>query len=242
MSTGERIQSLVRFRTVKCWNRTLCGRLVKPSVLLRAVDRLTEVHLFASRKGQALNRHVALSSQQMVIILESERLLFRPHEPADLDSFCAMEMDPEFRRYVGGHARSREDAERKFPRDQLRKVTDRLAVWAAVLKSNGQYVGRSGLYPHLDRGDATVLGEAALSFYFGREHWGQGLASEAGAAFVKFGWEELQLSRIVATVQVENGASVHILEKLGFELIAAEPGAYRSFLKFALANPSSLKR
>lgn len=174
----------------------------------------------------------------MVIILESERLLFRPHQLADLDSFCAMEMDLECRRYVGGYARSREDAERKFPKDQLRKVADRLAVWAAVLKSKGRYIGRCGLYPHLKSGAGIVAGEATLSFYFGREHWGQGFASEAGAAFVKFGWEELRLSRIVAPVQVENAASVHILEKLGFELIATERGSHRSFFKFALANPN----
>jgi hypothetical protein len=37
----------------------------------------------------------------MVVILESERLFFRPHELADLDSFCAMEMDPEFFRELG---------------------------------------------------------------------------------------------------------------------------------------------
>jgi ribosomal-protein-alanine N-acetyltransferase len=178
----------------------------------------------------------------MMIILESERLLFRPHEPADLDSFCAMEMDPEFRRYVGGYARSREDAERRFPKGQLGKVADRLAVWAAVLKSNGRYVGRCGLYPHLKPGVGIVAGEATLSFYFGREHWGMGLASEAGSAFVKFGWDELQLSRIVAIVQVENGASVHILEKLGFELTATERGSHRSFFEFALANPGSRKR
>ena len=175
----------------------------------------------------------------MVLILESERLLFRPHELADLNSFCAMEMDPEFRRYVGGYARSREEAERRFPKDQLGKVNDRLAVWAAVLKSNGHYVGRCGLYPHLKRGLERVMGEAMLSFYFGREHWGQGLASEAAAAFVRFGWEQLQLTRIVATVQVENNASVHILEKLGFKLVATERGPQRSFSNFALENPGS---
>jgi [ribosomal protein S5]-alanine N-acetyltransferase len=173
----------------------------------------------------------------MVVILASERLLFRPHEPRDLEGFCAMEMDPEFRRYVGGHPRSREEAERKFPKDQLQRVADRLAVWAAVLKSNGQYAGRCGLYPHLDHEAGVVVGEATISFYIGREHWGQGLASEAGAAFVKFGWEELRLRRIVATVQVGNGASVHILEKLGFELIDTERGSHRSYFKFAIANP-----
>jgi ribosomal-protein-alanine N-acetyltransferase len=175
-----------------------------------------------------------------MIILESERLIFRPHEPADLDGFCAMEMDPDVRRYVGGYPRSREDAERKFPYGQLQEGYGRLGVWATVLKSNGQYIGRCGLYPHIDGTGKKVADEASLSFYIAREHWGRGLASEAAVAFVEFGWKQLQLSRIVTTVQVGNGASVRILEKLGFDLIAAERGQ-RSFFKFALQNPESRK-
>jgi RimJ/RimL family protein N-acetyltransferase len=38
----------------------------------------------------------------MSVILETERLFFRDHEPRDLEPFCAMEADPEVRRYVGG--------------------------------------------------------------------------------------------------------------------------------------------
>ena len=176
-----------------------------------------------------------------MIILESKRLFFRQHELADLDNFCAMEMDPEVRRYVGGYPRSRPDAERKFREGALQEVSDRLSIWAAVLKSNGQYVGRCGLYPHFNRDGGIVVGEATLAFYFAREHWGRGLASEAAAAFVQFGWEELHVSSIVATVQVENVASVRILEKLGFELIATERGP-RSFFKFALADSGARKR
>jgi ribosomal-protein-alanine N-acetyltransferase len=171
-----------------------------------------------------------------VIILESERLFFRQHELADLDSYCAMEMDPDVRRYVGGYPRSREDAECKFPYGQLQGVSGRLGVWATVLKSNGEYIGRCGLYPHLDTTGERVADEAALSFYIARAYWGQGLASEAGAAFVEFGWKQLRLSRIVTTVQVGNGASVRILEKLGFDLVSTDVGQ-RSFFQFALAAP-----
>jgi RimJ/RimL family protein N-acetyltransferase len=176
-----------------------------------------------------------------VIILESERLLFRQHELVDLDGYCAMEMDADVRRYVGGYPRSREDAERKFREGALQEVSDRLSVWAMILKSTGQYVGRCGLYPHIDSSGRTVGGEAALSFYVARAHWGLGFASEAAKAFVEFGWKQLQLSRIVATVQVGNGASVRILERLGFDLIATEVGQ-RSFLKFALPNPEQRNR
>ena len=49
-----------------------------------------------------------------MVVLESERLLFRPHEAADLEAFCAMEADAEVRRYVGGAPRTREAAEERF--------------------------------------------------------------------------------------------------------------------------------
>jgi len=147
-----------------------------------------------------------------------------------------MEMDSDIRRYVGGYPRSREDAERRFPHGQLREVPDRLGVWATILKSNGQYVGRCGLYAHLDAAGIRIADEAKLSFYIARAYWGQGLASEAGAAFVEFGWKQLPLSRILAAVQVGNAASVRILEKLGFDLISTETGP-RSFFHFALTAP-----
>ncbi len=175
-----------------------------------------------------------------MIVLESERLLFRQHDTADVDAFCAMEMDAEVRRYVGGSPRSRDEAKRRFLEGPLQVSSDRLGVWATILKSTEQYVGRCGLYPHFRQSGGVVAGEATLSFYIAREYWGQGLASEAAGAFVEFGWKQLQLSRIVSTVQVGNGASVHILEKLGFDLIATEQGK-QSFYKFMLQNPKHRK-
>ncbi len=95
----------------------------------------------------------------MPIILESERLIFRPHLITDLDDYCAMEMDINVRRYVGGYARTRENGEQRFPRDQLEKVSpDRLALWATVLKSNNGYIGRCGLYPHFGSDGTPIAG------------------------------------------------------------------------------------
>lgn len=172
-----------------------------------------------------------------MVILESDRLFFRQHEPVDLNSYCAMEMDPEVRRFVGGYPRSREDAERKFRDGPLNSTSNRLGIWATILKPDGPYIGRCGLYQRIgSRG--IVRREAVLAFYIAREFWRRGFASEAAAAFVQFGWTQLHLSRIVATVQEGNDASVHILQKLGFRLTETERGA-RSFLKFALMNPAS---
>jgi [ribosomal protein S5]-alanine N-acetyltransferase len=49
-----------------------------------------------------------------------------------------------------------------------------------------------------------------------KDWWGQGLASEATAALVKFGFDELQAHRLWAHVFVGNTASERVLQKLGF--------------------------
>jgi ribosomal-protein-alanine N-acetyltransferase len=170
-----------------------------------------------------------------VIVLESERLRFRPHEAGDLDAFCAMEGDAEVRRYVGGAPRSREAAEERFQGTLRPTPEDRLRMWATVLKEDDRYIGRCGLYPHI-RGEDKVPGEAALGFYLAREFWGQGFASEAGRAFVDFGFDELKLARIVTMVDERNAASVRVLEKLGFTLERFERGP-RSFYHFELLRP-----
>jgi ribosomal-protein-alanine N-acetyltransferase len=168
------------------------------------------------------------------IILESERLFFRPHLITDLEDYCAMEMDINVRRYVGGYPRTRENAEQRFPRDQLEKMSaDRLALWATVLKSNNAYIGRCGLYPHFDADGKPIPGEAVLAFYIASPSWGQGFATEAGKAFIRFGFAELGLDRIVATVQKGNDASIHVLQKLGFLLSHTEEGQ-RTFQHFSL--------
>lgn len=147
-----------------------------------------------------------------------------------------MEADAEVRRYVGGAPRTREAAEQKF-RGLLQPVEDRLAMWAMILKPENRYIGRCGLYPKLS-GEEKVFGEAVLAFYLARAWWGRGLATEAGSAFVRFGFDQLALNRIVASVQIENQASIRVLEKLGFILIETERGV-RSFHHFELGRLGS---
>ena len=177
-----------------------------------------------------------LEEKRSLIVLESERLLFREHEPGDLEAYCAIEADAEVRRYVGGAPRTRKDAERKFRDVHLKSTSDRLALRATIFKPEGRYIGYCGLYPNFGpKGPAP--GEAALAFYLAREYWGRGLASEAGHAFIEFGFTRLHLARIVATVQIDNGVSVRVMEKLGFSLVGTERGV-RSFHNFELVNSS----
>jgi RimJ/RimL family protein N-acetyltransferase len=170
------------------------------------------------------------------IIFTSERLLFRQHMMADMDAFCAMEQGPEVRRYVGGKPRTRKEAESRFVNGPLQPVNDRMAVRAIILKSENKHIGRCGVYPHYKPDGEIIKDVGTLGFYIAHEYWGKGYATEAGRAFMHFGFNELKLKRIVATVEVGNAASVRVIEKLGFTLVETEHGSHRSFHHFMLEN------
>ena len=59
--------------------------------------------------------------------------------------------------------------------------------------------------------------QAELGFWIGREWWGQGYASEAAAAVIRFGFETLGLNRIYAHHMARNPAAGRVLLHVGMQ-------------------------
>jgi ribosomal-protein-alanine N-acetyltransferase len=168
-----------------------------------------------------------------MIRLETARLLLRDHEPDDLEPYCEMESDPEYRRPQPVHPRT--ELERSFRETWLPPKA--MGLLATVFKPDGRYIGRCGLYPfRTDAGD-PIPGEASLAFYLARPYWGRGLATEAGRALVAHGFGELGLTRIHAGINAANRASQRVVEKLGFRVARAGEGGGNRWYDFELANP-----
>jgi len=172
-------------------------------------------------------------------ILETERLLFRYHEPPDLDAYGEMMAEPEFRRLCGGRPLSREEAETSFRHilahssPELKPMT----LLATVYKPEGRYIGRCGLYPHRTDANEVIPGEGVLAYYLARPYWGRGLATEAARAFLDYGFKELGLSRIVAGANVLNVASNRVLQKIGMVLMYTGEGGGNAYHDYELRNP-----
>jgi ribosomal-protein-alanine N-acetyltransferase len=167
---------------------------------------------------------------------ETERLLFRPHLAADLEAYCAMESDPLYR--APQPVLPRGELERNFRENLL--PPKNLGLLATVLKAEGRYIGRCGLYPHrLGHGDIAP-GEAVLAFYLDRAFWGRGLATEAGRAFVRYGFETLHLTRILAAANIDNVASNRAIQKSGLIHTHSGGGAGggERWHAYELRNPS----
>ena len=169
--------------------------------------------------------------------LETERLLFRSHEPQDELAFIAMHTDLEVRRYVGGQPWPLEKAQSRFRSEYLGGPTETFGLWATILKEEGNYIGACGLRA----GDHPT--EAYLGYYLAQPYWRRGLASEACKAFIDLAFTRLRLVRLLADVQKGNAASEHILQKFDFKYFSQEviPASGR-ILHFYELNKSDWKK
>ena len=70
--------------------------------------------------------------------------------------------------------------------------------------------------------------------------WGQGIATEAGAAAVDWTFGELGFERVVSITTEPNDASRNVMAKLGFELHAEVPSEWGLLLVHALDRPAAL--
>src|SRR5687768_6282799 len=102
-----------------------------------------------------------------MIRLETSRLILRDHEPNDLEAFCAIESDPEYRWPQVVHPR--EVLERSFREAWLRPTP--LGLWATECRATRRYIGRCGLYPHRTEAGAVVPRELTLGLYLARTEW-----------------------------------------------------------------------
>lgn len=145
-------------------------------------------------------------------ILETERFRLRVFCDADADVLFALYTDPDVMRYLGG-TRNHDTAKEHVAKfaDQFDKTG--YSLWAVEHKASGQFVGRVGLWP-LDKTDEVELG-----YVIARRYWGQGAATETSLACLEYGFGRLELPFIAAIARAENGASLRVMQKLGFRFV-----------------------
>lgn len=80
-------------------------------------------------------------------------------------------------------------------------------IFAITLKEKDELIGEIGL--HLDKENNN----AQFGYWVAEPFWGKGIATEATAAILKFGFEKLGLHKIYATHYPSNKASEKVMKK-----------------------------
>ena len=150
-------------------------------------------------------------------MIETKSLLLRPYVPADLACVHEYAAIPEFSRFEEWGPNSVEDTKR-FIEECIAGMVQAPPVGyqlAVVLRERNRLIGGCNLkQKHAD------IREAFLGYAIGPEFQRRGYATEAAAALVDFGFNQLRLVRIVAECNAENLASRRVMEKLGMRLVS----------------------
>ncbi|QQS72614.1 MAG: GNAT family N-acetyltransferase [Flavobacteriales bacterium] len=144
--------------------------------------------------------------------LTTARLVLREVRMSDAPEFFAMRSDPEVMRFVHRpRAVTIDDAKAFVTRVQDGQRANTCAQWAITLKENDACIGVIGPWridPEHHRGE--------IGYMLARDHWGQGLMSEAIATVADHAFGVLGLHSLEAWTQAGNVASMRVLEKNGF--------------------------
>jgi len=150
-----------------------------------------------------------------LIILETDRLILRHLVIDDLDELCTLYSDPEIRRYFPEGVLTLEEAKEElewFLNGHPRHPE--LGLWATIHKETGKFIGRCGLLPW--EIDGTL--EIEIAYLLDKSFWHQGLATEAAQGIMEYGFEKLNLSRLICLIDPENVASQRVAQRIGMTL------------------------
>lgn len=146
--------------------------------------------------------------------ITTERLLLRGWTPEDYAPFAAICADPDVMRHIGnGKTRTADDALRYIALFEKEWCERGFGLFAVESRQTGDLIGFTGLSsPDFL---PEVLPSVEIGWRFAKASWGQGYASEAAAAALSFGTNDLGITDIVSISQIGNHASTRIMRKLG---------------------------
>ena len=146
----------------------------------------------------------------MKIIIETPRLLLREFSINDDEKFFELNTDPEVLKYTGDKPFSSLEEAKLFLVNYSDYGVNGYGRWAVINKSDNKFIGWCGL--KLNEENMVDLG-----FRFFRREWNKGYATEAAKTSLNYGFEILNLEKIIGRASIDNKASIRVLEKIGMQ-------------------------
>ena len=131
---------------------------------------------------------------------------------ADGDKYFKLSNNPEVMKFVTGYALNREES-------------DEMLESFLIENRNKNFFGR---YFIEDFTTGELIGAAKLDkagneieigYRIQQEYWGRGIATEIATGLIDFSKNKLHAKKVIAYVNVDNSASIRVLEKAGMENI-----------------------
>lgn len=148
--------------------------------------------------------------------METGRLIIRPFNWNDQDSIYQVMKDKEMCRYTPDEPwETIEDAEDFIKQALWLYELDHYTFrhfFAITRRGNEEIIGFCGV-----GGIGYDRTENEIFYSIGKAYWGNGYATEAATAVLKYAFDRLGLENIIGVVHPENVASRKVMEKIGLK-------------------------
>ena len=147
-------------------------------------------------------------------LFQSERLGFRNWKISDLSDLLSINQDKEVMRFFPSlldETQSIEFIERMQKQFEKNGFCYFVAEWLAT----HEFVGMIGLSEQ--NYEAPFTPYVDIGWRLKPAFWHMGLATEGAKSCLKYGFQDIQLSKIFSVAPVINTPSIHVMKKIGME-------------------------
>ena len=119
-------------------------------------------------------------------VIETERLILRMFEADDFDPAYLLFSEPDVQKYLSpANRRTREQMRVTLEKLAARWLERGFGIWCVCEKINGNVIGYSG-FQYFEKSS-----EVEILFGYLKEFWGNGYATEAACACLRYGFKKL---------------------------------------------------
>jgi [ribosomal protein S5]-alanine N-acetyltransferase len=150
--------------------------------------------------------------------MNTKRLQIRLYQESDHDDLIKLFTDKDVMKFVDTGVFSNEKAESLWKKLFENFYAKGLkTIYGVFAIEDNRYIGHTAIRPR-----PTKTDEWEISYILKKDEWKKGFATEIAKKLVQFGFDELKLNAVFATVDTDNFASIHILEKIGMKKVKDE--------------------
>lgn len=140
-------------------------------------------------------------------IFQTERLLIRTLKKDDSNDYFDMMGNPNVMNPIPRDVTSREESNDHLNNflNAERTMSDK-KVWAIELKSENKFIGLCAFLKNNENDDE-------IGYRLREKYWRKGFGTEVTIGLLKYGFNQMEMDKITADVDIRNLNSVKILEK-----------------------------
>lgn len=150
-------------------------------------------------------------------VLETPRIVMRPHRVDDFDDVAAMWAEPEVVRHITGKPSTRQDSWSRLLRYIGHWHVLLFGYWVVEDRQDGLFLGEVGFADFKRDITPSLDGLPEIGWVLRSSAHGRGIATEAVAAARRWGDANLESRRTVCIVDPAHVASIRVAQKNGFQ-------------------------